>query len=348
MSEINNPLTIKSVKFKNRLGMSPMCQYSAHDGYANYWHNVHYATRAVGGIGLIMLEATAIVPEGRITPYDLGIWDDNLINNLQIITNLIQKNGGVAGIQLAHAGRKASHDSPEKGGKQLHSNNGGWTTVGASSIAFDSDEIPPQALNKSEIENIVKRFENATLRAYHAGFKVIEIHAAHGYLLHQFLSPLSNHRTDEYGGTFENRTRFLLEVVAAVQRVWSPDLPIFVRLSATDWKVGGWTLEETIELSKILLNKGVDLIDCSSGGIVSDAKIPIADGYQVPFSTAVKKTGIRTAAVGLITRLNQIEEILSNNQADLVLLGRELLRNPYFGLQIENNQWPNQYLRAKN
>jgi 2,4-dienoyl-CoA reductase-like NADH-dependent reductase (Old Yellow Enzyme family) len=324
-----------------------MCQYSARDGYANNWHYVHYGTRAVGGTGLIMLEATSVVPEGRITPYDLGIWNDNLIDNLQVITDLIQKQGAVAGIQLAHAGRKASHDSPDKGGKQLNSSEGGWTTFGPSSIAFDAGETPPQALDKSGIENVIKHFENAALRAFKAGFNLIEIHAAHGYLIHQFLSPLSNQRTDEYGGTFENRIRFLVEVVAAVQRVWPQDLPIFVRLSATDWKAGGWTPEETIQLSEILLNKGVDLIDCSSGGNVSDAKISIADGYQVPFSAAVKKTGIRTAAVGLITQLHQIEEILSNNQADLILLGRELLRNPYFGLQIENNPWPKQYLRAK-
>lgn len=347
MYKINEPLTIKSVTFKNRIGMSPMCQYSAQDGFASDWHFVHYGSRAVGGTGLIMLEATAVTPEGRITPYDLGLWNDAQIENLQRITDFIHFQGSVAGIQIAHAGRKASHDKPVNGGNQLEPARGGWETVAPSSLPFDSSEVAPIELDKIQIEQVIEQFKSTALRAKKAGFKVLEIHAAHGYLIHQFLSPLSNERTDEYGGSFENRTRLILQIVRAVQTVWPKELPLFVRLSATDWTTGGWNLDETVELCSILKQKGVDLIDCSSGGNVSTAKISVGPGYQIPFSEAVRKTGIKTSAVGLITTPDQINSILENEQADLIFLGRELLRNPYFALNIENVDWPDQYLRGK-
>ena len=346
MSKIFEPLFLKSVTFKNRIGMAPMCQYSAADGFANNWHLVHYGTRAVGGTGLIIQEATAVAPEGRITPYDLGIWKDEHIEKLKEITAFISSRGAVPAIQLAHAGRKASCDYPTKGGKQLSGKNGGWQTVAPSAIPFFTDDIPPHALTESEIGHIVSQFKEAAVRALEAGYKVIEIHAAHGYLIHQFLSPLSNQRTDHYGGSLENRIRLILQIVDAVQSVWPYNLPLFVRLSATDWTEGGWNLEETIKLSAILKNKGVDLIDCSSGGNIATAKIPLKPMYQVPFADAIRKTGIHTAAVGLIINPQDINAILENNQADMVLLGRELLRNPYFALQA-GADFPEQYLRAK-
>jgi len=348
MAQLNQPLRIKSVTFKNRIGMPPMCQYSAIDGFANNWHYVHYGTRAVGGAALIIVEATAVVPEGRITPFDLGIWNDDQVTELHKIATFIRGQGSVAGIQLAHAGRKASHDSPEKGGKQLAVSDGGWVTFAPSSIPFDVTEIAPAELDKAGIQHVVGQFQAAALRSKTAGFKVIEIHGAHGYLIHQFLSPLSNTRTDEYGGSFENRIRLLQEIVAAVQTIWPADLPLLVRLSATDWAEGGWNLEETVKLCAILKEMGVDLIDCSSGGNIATAKIPVGPGYQIPFSEAIRKTGIKTATVGLITTADQISEILENDKADMVLLGRELLRNPYFPLKaIDAINWPTQYLRAK-
>ena len=347
MNKIIEPLTIKSVTFKNRIGMSPMCQYSSLDGFATDWHIVHYGSRAVGGTGLIMLEATAVTPEGRITSFDLGLWNDAQIENLKQITDFIQSQGSVAGIQIAHAGRKASHDKPVNGSKQLQPELGGWETVAPSSLPFESLEIAPNKLNINGIKQVIEQFKFAALRAVKAGFKVLEIHAAHGYLIHQFLSPLSNERKDEYGGSFENRTRLILQIVEAVQSVWPQELPLFVRLSATDWTSGGWNLDETVQLCSILKQKGVDLIDCSSGGNIASAKIPVAPGYQVQFSEAIRKTGILTSAVGLITSPDQINSILDNEQADLIFLGRELLRNPYFALNIENVDWPDQYLRGK-
>ena len=352
MAQLHQPLTIKSVTFRNRIGMPPMCQYSAVDGLANDWHQLHYATRAVGGCGLIILEATAVVPEGRITPFDLGIWDDNQMDALRQVASVIHRYGAIAGIQIAHAGRKASHDSPDKGGKQLSINDGGWETVAPSAIPFDETETAPVALDTNSIQEIVEHFKSAALRAKKAGFKVLEIHAAHGYLIHQFLSPLTNRRTDEYGGSFENRTRLLLEIVQAVTTVWPDNLPLLVRLSATDWVAGGWSLEETVQLAGQLKNRGMDMIDCSSGGNKKKKKIPLAPGYQVQFSEAVRSTGIKTATVGLITTTAQIDEILKKEQADMVLLGRELLRNPYFPLQATAGkspgiEWPVQYLRAK-
>ncbi len=348
MSKINEELMIKSVRFKNRLGMSPMCQYSATDGFAGDWHMVHYGSRAVGGVGLILLEATAVTPEGRITPYDLGIWEDAQIEGLKRITDFIHAHGAVAGIQIAHAGRKASHDSPVNGSAQLSAEQGGWATVAPSALPFDANEIPPLELDEKGISEVITQFREAASRSLKAGFKVLEIHAAHGYLIHEFYSPLSNKRTDGYGGSFEHRIRLLLEIVEAVQTVWPAELPLFVRLSATDWTLGGWTLDETVRLCEILREKGVDLIDCSSGGNVATARIPIGPGYQVAFAEAVRNTGIMTSAVGLITTAAQVNSILQNEKADMVLLGRELLRQPYFALTADENiNWPDQYLRVK-
>jgi len=327
--------------------MPPMCMYSANNGFATDWHYAHYGSRAVGGVGLIILEATAVVPEGRITPYDLGLWNDAQIENLQKIADFIQFQGAVAGIQIAHAGRKASHDKPANGGHQLSGDDGGWQTVAPSALPFDVNEISPVALEKSGILEIVEAFKNTALRAAKAGFKVLEIHAAHGYLIHEFLSPLTNLRTDEYGGSFENRSRLILQIVEAVQTVWPTELPLFVRLSATDWAEGGWSVEETVLLCDILRKKGVDLIDVSSGGNIANARMTIKPGYQVDFAAAVRKTGILTSAVGLITNKEQIAEILETGKADLVLLGRELLRNPYFALHTDGSEWPEQYARAK-
>lgn len=348
MSKTDKPISIKSVTFRNRIGMSPMCQYSAVNGFANDWHFVHYGTRAVGGAGLIMVEATAVAPEGRISPFDLGLWNDTQIVGLQKIANFVQHQGAVAGIQIAHAGRKASHDHPSKGGKQLQIKEGGWFTVAPSPVPFELTETKPDELTKSEINTIINQFKATAQRANQAGFKVLEIHAAHGYLIHQFYSPLSNTRTDEYGGTFENRIRLLLEITAAVQTVWPVENPLFVRLSATEWTDGGWDLNDSLELSRILHEQGVDLIDCSSGGNISTAKIPVGPGYQVPFSEEIRKTGILTAAVGIITTIEQINDILDTEKADIVLLARELLRNPYFALKTGADvKWPVQYSRAK-
>ena len=348
MSKINEPLTIKSITIKNRIGMSPMCQYSSNEGFANDWHYVHYGTRAVGGAGLIVFEAAAVAPEGRITPFDLGLWNDEQVEGLQKITRFIYEHGAIAGIQIAHAGRKASHDSPANGGKQLAIEEGGWHTVAPSSIPFELTEFAPIELNKSEIKAIIEQFKATAIRAIKADFKVLEIHAAHGYLIHEFYSPLSNKRTDEYGGSFENRIRLLLEIIAAVQTVWPAEYPLFVRISATDWCEGGWDLKDSVQLARILHEKGVDLIDCSSGGNIVTAKIPVAAGYQVHFAEEIRKTGILTSAVGMITTMEQITNILENGKADMVFIARELLRNPYFALKIgEDIKWPIQYIRAK-
>ena len=347
MATLNQPLSIKSVTLKNRIGMSPMCQYSATDGFANDWHYVHYGTRAVGGVGLIIVEATAVTPEGRITPCDLGLWKDEQIAELKKITEFIHSHGAVAGIQIAHAGRKASHQTPVQGAGQIPVKEGGWPTVAPSAIPFETDEQAPVELTVQAIQVIVDQFKTAAFRAKYAGFKVLEIHAAHGYLIHEFLSPLTNQRTDEYGGSFENRIRVIKEIISAVKTVWPDDLPIFVRLSATDWAEGGWNVEETVRLAAILKKAGVDLIDCSSGGNIAEQKIQPGPGYQVQFSETVRKTGILTSTVGLITSSEQAAEILNDGKADLILFGRELLRNPYFALKTENTVWPEQYLRGK-
>jgi 2,4-dienoyl-CoA reductase-like NADH-dependent reductase (Old Yellow Enzyme family) len=298
------------------------------------------------------MEATAVAPEGRITPADLGLWKDDHISGLSEIVSFIHKQGSVAGIQLAHAGRKASCAVPAAGGKQLNESNGGWQTVAPSNIPFLSEDRSPESLNKEGILKIVSQFKAAAGRALIARFRVIEIHSAHGYLLQEFLSPLSNHRTDEYGGSFENRIRLLQQVVEAVKSVWPAENPLFVRISSTDWTEGGWTIEESVKLALILKDMGVDLIDCSAGGNVHNAKIPVGPGFQVPFSEAVRKTGILTGTVGFITSAVQAESILKEDKADLILLGRELLRNPYFPLQAAKElgaetEWPVQYLRSK-
>lgn len=353
MSILLSPLTIKNVTLRNRIVVSPMCQYSAEDGFANDWHLVNLGSRAVGGAALTIHEATSVSPEGRISPGDLGIWSDEHIPFLKRMNEFIHQNGSIAGIQLAHAGRKASFDVPWRDSKQITEKDGGWKTVAPSAIPHTEGNEAPVALTSEGIEKIKSDFIAATKRALAAGYQVIEIHAAHGYLFHQFLSPLSNQRTDEYGGSFENRIRFLLETVAAVQQEWPAENPLFVRISATDWAEGGWSPEESVKLSAILKDNGVDLIDCSSGGNISYQKIPLSQGYQVPFSEAIKKeTGVLTGAVGLITEAKQAEEILQEGKADLIILARELLRDPYFPLHAayeldDEIKWPEQYERAK-
>lgn len=352
MLELFSALKIRSVSLRNRIVMSPMCQYSAKDGKVSDWHIVHYGTRAIGGAGLIIVEATAVRPEGRITPGDLGLWSDEHIAGLQKTADFIHSQGSVPGIQLAHAGRKASCAVPWEGGKQLDLANGGWETFAPSAIVFSPGERAPAMAGKTYIDKIIGGFREAALRALKAGFRIAEIHSAHGYLLQEFLSPISNKRTDEYGGSFDNRTRLLREVVSEVRSVWPEEYPLFVRISSTEWTQGGWTPEESVRLAAILIDAGVDLIDCSSGGNVHDAKIPALPGYQVPFAALVRKAGIMTGAVGLITDAGQAEEILSAGKADLIIMGRELLRNPYFPLKAAKESgaqisWPPQYLRAR-
>lgn len=352
MSKLFSQLTINKITLKNRIVMSPMCQYSAKDGFANEWHLVHLGSRALGGAGLIIAEATAVVPEGRITPGDLGIWSDAHTEGLKRIADFIHSHNSIAGIQIAHAGRKASCAVPWEGGKQLSEKNGGWQTTGPSEIPFLPDERAPVPLDTEGIKSVIGAFKSAARRASEAGFRVIEIHSAHGYLLHEFLSPLSNQRSDEYGGSFQNRTRFLRQVVDAVRSAWPAENPLFVRISATDWTEGGWTVEESVKLATILKEMRVDLIDCSSSGNIHDAKVPFGPGFQVGFSEAIRRSGILTGTVGLITSGGQAEKILQEDKADLVLFGRELLRNPYFPLAAarelnEEINWPVQYLRAK-
>jgi len=353
MSILFSPLTIKSITLKNRIVVSPMCQYSCVDGFANDWHLVHLGSRAVGGAALIIQEATAVTANGRISYGDMGIWKDEHIEKLRSIVAFIHQNGAVAGIQLAHAGRKASCDLPWHGGAQIKSGNNHWQTVAPSAIPFYETDMVPHALSKDEIAVAVNDFKQAAVRALKAGYKVIELHAAHGYLINEFLSPLSNHRTDEYGGSFENRIRFLLDIIAAVQMVWPADLPLFVRISSSDWMEGGWTIADSVQLAMIVKKKGIDLIDASSGGISSIAKIPAGPNYQVPFAAAIKKqTGMLAGAVGIITTATQAETILQQQQADLIIMAREFLRDPYFPLHAakelnEDVEWPVQYIRGK-
>ncbi|MEO5682684.1 MAG: NADPH dehydrogenase NamA [Chitinophagaceae bacterium] len=353
MPNLFNPLTIKSVTLKNRIAVSPMCEYSSVDGFANEWHLVHLGSRAVGGAGLIITEATAVSSEGRISAGDLGLWKNAHLDKLKTIVAFIHKHESVAGIQLAHAGRKASCTLPWNGGAQISKANGGWQTVSASAISFKEGEEIPEALTSEGIKKVIDDFKAATQRALSVGFKLVEIHAAHGYLIHQFLSPLSNQRKDDYGGSFENRIRLLLEITEAVQSVWPKDLPLLVRISATDWAVGGWNENESAQLAAVLKDRGVDLIDCSSGGLVPGVKIPVAPGYQVQFAEKLKKeTGILTGAVGMITSAEQAEAILANDAADLIFMARELLRDPYFPLHAAKQlgaeiEWPLQYQRAK-
>ena len=353
MSLLFSPLTIKSITFKNRIVVSPMCQYSSEDGFANDWHLVHLGSRAAGGAALIIQEATAVSPEGRISYGDMGIWKDAHIEKLKQITDFIHAHGSIAGIQLAHAGRKASFDKPWISAEQIQSGAHAWQTVSASPLPFRETDIIPHALTTAEIKQVVSDFKEAAVRSLKAGFKVIEIHAAHGYLINQFLSPLSNQREDEYGGSFENRTRFLTEVIDAIHTVWPADLPLFVRISATDWKEGGWTIDDSLQLTVVLKEKGVDLIDVSTGGNVPHVRIPAGPGYQVEFADAVKNRGlILSGAVGMITSATQAEEILQQGRADLIFMAREHLRDPYFALHAAGElgdeiKWPEQYERAK-
>ena len=353
MAKLFESLDIQSVRLKNRLVVSPMCQYSANDGMANDWHLVHLGSRAVGGAGLVFSEACSVSPEGRISTHDIGLWNDDQIAPLKRIVDFINQNGSIPGIQLAHAGRKAGTHAPSKGGHFLTKEEGGWTRVGPSDIPFKPDSPVPKSLSIKEIRSIQDNFAHSAQRALRAGFKVVEIHAAHGYLINQFLSPLSNHRQDEYGGSFDNRIRFLLEIINKVKNVWPESLPLFVRISATEWVDGGWDIHDSVRLSRILKDLGVDLIDCSSGGNVYNVKIPLSPGYQVGFSQAIKKeAGISTGAVGLITDPGEANKILEDDAADLIFIGREFLRNPYFPLQAANDlkvdqDWPFQYQRAK-
>ncbi len=354
MPHLFSPIKIKSIQFKNRIVVSPMCEYSSIDGFADNWHLVHLGARAVGGAGLIITEATAVSPEGRISFADLGIWKDEHIAKLKEITTFIEKQGAYAGVQLAHAGRKASHQQPWNGGKQIQpEEENGWPSVAPSALAFSRSETAPLELDKAGIDKVIADFKAAAERSLKAGFKVIELHGAHGYLINEFLSPHSNKRTDEYGGSFENRSRFLLEVIDAVNEVWPADLPLFVRLSTTDWTEGAWTIEDSIALAKVLSERGVDLIDSSTGGNVAGAQIPLKPGYQVEFAEAIKKhTNILTGAVGLITEAKQANQIIETGQADMVMMARELLRDPHFPLRAAHElgidlKWPLQYERAK-
>ncbi|MDQ6845693.1 MAG: NADH:flavin oxidoreductase/NADH oxidase [Bacteroidota bacterium] len=353
MPALFEPIQIRGIQLKNRITVSPMCEYSSTDGFANDWHLVHLGSRAVGGAGLIFTEATAVSPEGRITHDDLGLWKEEHIDFLKRITAFIQQQGAVPGIQLAHAGRKAGHFSPWKGGKALAENEGAWETLAPSAIAYKEGEPSPKAMSKYDIQKVINDFASATERAVKAGFKVFEIHAAHGYLINEFLSPLSNHRTDEYGGTFEDRIKLLLEIINVMRKVLPDEMPLFVRISATDWVDGGWTDDDSVALAKVLKTKGVDLIDCSSGGNSYEQKIPVRPLYQVPFSEKIKKeAGMLTAAVGLITTAGEAEVILKNNQADLIVMARQFLRDPYFPLHAAKElgvdvPWPVQYERAK-
>jgi 2,4-dienoyl-CoA reductase-like NADH-dependent reductase (Old Yellow Enzyme family) len=353
MVHLFEPLVIRDITFANRVFVSPMCQYSSTDGYANDWHFVHLGSRAVGGAGLVLTEATAVLPEGRISPQDLGIWKDDHIEPLARIARFIREQGSVAGMQLAHAGRKASTYRPWAGSGTVLESNGGWSHVVAPSAVPFADHYPmPRALSIDGIKNIVSAFAAAARRACEAGFRVIEIHAAHGYLIHEFLSSYSNRRTDNYGGSFENRTRILRETVAAVRDAWPERAPLFVRISATDWIDGGWDIEQSVELARQLTELGADLIDCSSGGNLAQAKIPVGPGYQTQFAERVRReANILTGAVGMITSPAQAEHILISGQADAVIIAREFLRDPYWPLRAAREleqpiSWPVQYLRA--
>ncbi|HEX4750870.1 MAG TPA: NADH:flavin oxidoreductase/NADH oxidase [Bryobacteraceae bacterium] len=346
------PIQIRDVRLGNRIVVSPMCQYSSEEGYATDWHLVHLGSRAIGGAGLIFTEAAAVEARGRISPYDLGIWKHEHIEPLARIVRFLKQNGSVAGIQLAHAGRKASTEVPWRGRRAVNPSEGGWEPVAPSAIAFDNASLKPAELNVSEIHQITQSFVDATRRALEAGFDVIELHGAHGYLMHEFLSPISNKRTDQYGGSFENRIRFVVETVQAVRNVQPPGMPLFLRISVTDWVDGGWNPDESVELARTVRGLGVDLIDCSSGGSSPDAAIPLRPGYQVPFSERIRnETGILTGAVGLITEPAQADEILCCGSADLVFLAREFLREPYWPIKAAHalgtaSPLPVQYARA--
>lgn len=353
MSELFSPLKIKQVTFKNRLVVSPMCQYCSLDGFAGDWHLVHLGSRAVGGAGLVLTEATAVSPEGRISPSDLGIWKDEHVEGLKRLTMFISSRGAVPGIQIAHAGRKSSQEPPWKGSVPVPLEAGGWESVAPSAIAFKEGDPVPRSLTKPEIQELVGKFRAAAERALKAGFKVLELHAAHGYLIHEFLSPFSNRRHDEYGGSFGNRIRFLKEIVTATRSVWPSELPLFVRISATEYAEGGWTEQDSVSLAGILKEMDVDLIDCSTGGNISGVRISLEPLYQTRFAELIRKeSGIKTGAVGLITTAREAESIIAGQRADLVFMARELLRDPYFPLKAARElgvdvDWPDQYLRAR-
>ncbi|OGU14069.1 MAG: oxidoreductase [Geobacteraceae bacterium GWC2_53_11] len=353
MSTLFSPLTMRTITFRNRIFVSPMCQYSSHDGLPTDWHLVHLGSRAVGGAGLVMVEATAVSPEGRISPDDSGIWSDAHTAAFEPITRFIREQGAVAGIQLAHAGRKGSCSLPWLGGGPLGLDACGWQPLAPTATPFDTGHPVPRALTLEEMDEVETQFRAAAKRAFTAGFQVVELHMAHGYLLHEFLSPLVNQRDDQYGGSLENRLRFPLRVAKAVREEWPSKLPFFVRISATDWLEGGWDIDQSVSLARHLKEIGVDLIDCSSGFAVPNEPVPFGPGFQVPFAARVRsEAGIASGAVGFITEPAQAEQIVATGQADVVLLGRELLRDPYWplhaarALQTEA-QWPNQYLRAK-
>ena len=352
MNSLLTPVTIRDLTFRNRIAVSPMCQYSSQDGFATDWHLVHLGSRAVGGAGLVMTEAAAVEPRGRISPQDLGIWKDEHVDFLARIADFLRQHGAVAGMQIAHAGRKACTRRPWEGGGVIAQSEGGWQPVAPSALPFNDADPAPAELTTAGIIEVVEAFVAATRRALRAGFQVVEIHAAHGYLIHQFLSPLSNHRTDQYGGTFDNRIRLALEVTEAVRGVWPSGLPLLLRISATDWVEGGWDIGESVELARRVKPLGVDLIDCSSGGASPAQKVQLAPGYQAPFAARIRQeSGVMTGAVGLITTAQQADQIIRTGQADMVLLAREFLRDPYFPLHAAKAlgvemKAPEQYARA--
>jgi 2,4-dienoyl-CoA reductase-like NADH-dependent reductase (Old Yellow Enzyme family) len=354
ISKLFTPVRLRDIEFRNRIFVSPMCQYSSVEGMPSDWHLVHLGSRAVGAAGLVMVEASGVTPEGRISPHDSGFWSDAHRDAFAPIARFIKEQGAVPGIQLAHAGRKASTDRPWLGGGPTPVDRGGWQPIAPSALPFSAKHNMPRAMTKADIDAVIAAFADAARRALTAGFEVIELHAAHGYLMHEFLSPLSNRRTDAYGGSLENRMRLPLEVVGAVREVWPERFPLFVRISATDWVEGGWDLDQSIELSRRLKSAGVDLVDCSSAAIVPDAKVPAGPGFQVPFAQAIRKeAGVATGAVGFITEPYQAEQIIATGQADVVFLARQLLRDPYWPLRAAKtlgadiDYWPKQYLRAK-
>jgi 2,4-dienoyl-CoA reductase-like NADH-dependent reductase (Old Yellow Enzyme family) len=353
MSKLFSPLNIRGISLKNRIAVSPMCQYSCIDGMVSDWHLVHLGSRAIGGAALVLTEAAAVAPEGRISPDDAGIWNDAHAEPFKRITDFISSVNTVPGIQLAHAGRKASTYAPGKGEGEVTPENGGWQTLAPSAIRFSETYPLPKEMTKNDIHCVAEQFRKAAERSLRVGFKLIEVHAAHGYLLHEFLSPLSNKRNDEYGGSLENRIRLTLDVLAAIRSVVPESFPVIVRISSTDWVEGGWDIEQSVQLARKLKDAGADLIDTSSGGNISNARIPVGPGYQVPLAEKIKReSGIMTGAVGLITSPEQAEQIIAAGQADIVLLARELVRHPYWPLAAARQlkadiEWPRQYVRAK-
>jgi 2,4-dienoyl-CoA reductase-like NADH-dependent reductase (Old Yellow Enzyme family) len=354
MSKLFSPIKIRGIELKNRIAVSPMCQYSSVNGLPHDWHLVHLGSRAIGGAGLVFTEATSISPDGRISPDDAGIWNDDQMNAYKTITSFIKSQNSVPGIQLAHAGRKASTYSPWKGKGEVNIKDGGWQTIAPSPISFAKNFPDPKEMDENEIRIIVEQFSKAAERSIEAGFEIIELHFAHGYLVHEFYSPISNKRKDSYGGSLEKRCRLAIEISESVRKTIPKNTPLFVRISSTDWVEGGWDIEQSVQLAKWLKEVGVDLIDCSSGGNVMNAKIPLSPGYQIPFAERIKSEAkILTGGVGLITQAEQAEEIIKSEKADIVLLAREMLRDPNFALHaakklnVDLEDFPKQYLRAK-